>query len=106
MLPLLLTLCQFLISSTREQGKLGGLVIKWNIVATGVCSGHKLSLFGAENLWKCDWENTGRKARIQDPLYKVYKEFDIFRVKIGCSSIEFAAGEFSNDVWGFYILDN
>ena len=59
-------------------------------------------LFGV-NIFNYKWQNTGKKAEVTDPRYNVIKVFSVWKVEIDDIEYEFAAGEFSNSVWGFYL---
>lgn len=60
-------------------------------------------LFGV-NIFEYEWKGTGRSVRVRDPLYSQEYKFPVYTVVINGQEQEFAAGEFSNCVWGFYIL--
>lgn len=60
-------------------------------------------LFGI-NIFDYVWSNTGEKASVHDPSYNQPYCFPIYRVSIDGKIYKFAAGEFSNCVWGFYLL--
>ena len=55
------------------------------------------------DIFRYEWVNTGRKARIHDPRYGSKYEFPVYKVVVDGKAREFAAGEFSNGVYGFYI---
>lgn len=61
------------------------------------------TLFGV-NIFDYDWDDTQETVTIRDPLYDQEHEFRIFTAVINGQKHEFAAGEFSNCVWGFYLL--
>ncbi len=73
----------------------------WQHEATGP-DGH-VALFGV-SIFDYQWRDTGRKAKVRHPLYpdQTYK-FPIYTVTLGDAEQEFAAGEFSSCVWGFYV---
>ncbi len=73
----------------------------WQHEITGV-DGHTI-LFGV-NIFRYNWKRTGRTVKVCDPLYGKEYEFPVYSVRIKREEREFAAGEFSNCVWGFYIL--
>lgn len=52
------------------------------------------------NIWDCDWQNTGQKVNVKDPLYGQTYTLSVFRISDQDSAATFAAGEFSNGVWG------
>lgn len=55
------------------------------------------------DVFKEDWENTGKVAHVIDPLYGQKYEFIVWKVKKADKAITFASGEFSNNVFGVYI---
>lgn len=73
----------------------------WQHEKTGV-DGNTI-LFGV-NIFDYEWKSTGRHVNVCDPLYKQEYRFSIYTVVIDGQEHEFAAGEFSNCVWGFYVL--
>jgi hypothetical protein len=42
-------------------------------------------------------------ALVKDPQYGNENRFNIYEIPIGSLRIVFAAGEFSNGIWGFYV---
>lgn len=59
-------------------------------------------LFGV-NIFDYEWINTGERVDVVDPLYGQKYKFPVYKVFIKGNEYEFAAGEFSNCVFGFYI---
>ncbi|HSP40119.1 MAG TPA: hypothetical protein VLN46_01720 [Gillisia sp.] len=55
------------------------------------------------NIWDYSWQSTGKNAEVIDPLYTKPYNFSIYRIQEGDTKIEFAAGEFSNMIWGIYL---
>jgi len=55
------------------------------------------------NIWDFKWEPTGEKIKIKDPLYGKFYSFEIYKIRNIDVDIFFAAGEFSNCVWGIYV---
>lgn len=72
----------------------------WKYAATGT-EGNAI-LFGV-NIFDYKWSNINESIKIHDPLYKQEHIFKIYQVIINNQEYKFAAGEFSNGVWGFYI---
>ena len=72
---------------------------EWKYVITGVDG--RTTLYGV-NIFEYQWKNTGETIEVLDPLYKQPHMMCVYRVLIGEEEHEFAAGEFSNCVWGFY----
>lgn len=60
------------------------------------------TLFGV-NIFDYEWKSTGEKIDVEDPLYGQKYRFPIYKVFIDEQECEFAAGEFSNCVYGFYV---
>ncbi|MCD8008951.1 MAG: hypothetical protein LUF68_08505 [Clostridiales bacterium] len=58
-------------------------------------------LFGV-NIFAYDWVRTGEKVEVTDPRYGQKYRFPVYNVSINGQEHEFAAGEFSNSVFGFY----
>ena len=73
----------------------------WQHEITGV-DGNTI-LFGV-NIFDYKWESTNQSVMVRDPLYGQEYKFSVYKVIINEQEYEFAAGEFSNCVWGFYIL--
>ncbi len=48
----------------------------------------------------------GSKTRVTDPLYGQSFEFAIHDIQTESGPLRFAAGEFSNGVYGFYVPDH
>ncbi len=59
-------------------------------------------LFGIK-IFNYLWTDTGEKATVVDPKYHQTYIFNIYTIDIDGISKRFAAGEFSNCVWGFYL---
>lgn len=72
---------------------------KWKFKISGV-DGNCI-LFGV-NIFKYKWIDTGENVVVIDPLYHQEHTFSVYKVKIMGITRTFAAGEFSNCVWGFY----
>mgnify|MGYP003376140320 CR=1 FL=1 len=63
----------------------------------GLCN-----LFGVK-IFNYDWHDCRETAVVTDPHYNVEKTFHVYEVEIEGKMRRFAAGEFSNGVWGFYL---
>lgn len=55
------------------------------------------------NIWEHDWERTGQKITIKDPLYGQDYSMDVYEIRNAESKVTFAAGELSNCIWGIYM---
>lgn len=73
----------------------------WQHEITGVDG--NTTLFGV-NIFDYKWKRTHESVIVHDPLYGQEYKFPIYTVKIHGRQHTFAAGEFSNCVWGFYTL--
>jgi hypothetical protein len=77
--------------------------IQWQHVGTCV-DGGPLEIDGID-VWKYDWTPlANRTANVRDPAYGQPHEFQVYELTVENKSLLFAAGEFSNCVWGFYLL--
>ena len=57
-------------------------------------------------VWNQGWEIVqGEEAYVHDPVYGKTYLFRVFCIPDHDQRIEFAAGEFSPGVWGFYIKE-
>lgn len=72
----------------------------WQHKVTGVDG--NTELFGV-NIFEYTWKPTKQKLCIKDPLYGHDYAFPVYTVMIDNKEYKFAAGEFSNCVWGFYV---
>lgn len=55
------------------------------------------------DIFKEEWENTGEVIQVKDPLYGQEYMFTVWKVQKSDKMIIFAAGEFSNNVFGIYV---
>lgn len=58
------------------------------------------------NIWSENWKLTGEKIQIKHPTNNKYYRFDVYEINSNGKIIKFSAGEFSNNVWGIYELEN
>ena len=72
----------------------------WKFVKSGIEG--DCELFGV-NIFDYRWEPTNKKIKVLDPIYNQMHETNIYNVNIGGKVLTFAAGEFSNCVYGFYV---
>lgn len=73
----------------------------WQFEESGIDG--MVELFGV-NIFEQKWVRTGEYADVEDPNYLIPKRFNIYITNIDGKEYTFAAGEFSNCVWGFYTL--
>ncbi len=73
---------------------------KWKHEITG--NDGNCILFGV-NIFDYKWSDTKEKVNVADPIYKQNYLFNIYTVCINGKTHKFAAGEYSNCVWGFYL---
>lgn len=71
----------------------------WKFI--GACYGDKFIIDGVD-IFKEKWENTGEKVHVKDPHYGQQFTFNVWKVRNDNKVIIFAAGEFSNNVYGIY----
>ena len=71
----------------------------WQHEVTGVDG--NTTLFGV-NIFDYEWESTGKRVKVRDPN-SGERKIDVYAVTIDGQRHEFAAGEFSMCVWGFYL---
>ena len=65
-------------------------------------SSNNVMLFGV-NVFDYKWQCTGERAIVRDTLNQKYRYWDVYKIEVDGKEHEFATGEFSNCVWGFYI---
>ena len=73
----------------------------WCYVIT-VADGQSLRLNGID-VWKNRWVDTGRRVAVKDPLYGQDFTLHVYEISSGNARALFAAGEWSNCMWGFYV---
>lgn len=73
---------------------------KWRYKTSG--SEGRCKLFGV-NIFDYKWQDTEEEAVVADPLYHQTRCFSVFTVNIKGRVKRFAAGEFSNGMWGFFV---
>jgi hypothetical protein len=54
------------------------------------------------DVWKHMWTDTKERVQVEDPLYHQKFTFQVYEISSNGRVVRFAAGEFSNCVWGFY----
>jgi hypothetical protein len=55
------------------------------------------------NIFDYKWERTKEKIKVSDPLYGQEHTMDVYYANINNKKVKFAAGEFSNLIYGFYM---
>jgi hypothetical protein len=76
----------------------------WRFVHIGV-EGDGIAIDGI-SVWDVSWVPTGDRITVAHPQYPNQRHsMWTYRVDASESAVEFAAGEFSNGVWGFFIPD-
>ncbi len=73
---------------------------KWRLKK--VCNESNCTLFGV-NIFEYDWIPTGEKVEVNEPRYNQTHLFSVYTAEIKGKTRNFVAGEFSNNVWGFYV---
>lgn len=74
---------------------------QWVHVGTSL-DGEKFEIQGVD-VWRHAWKDEEGQAVVKDPIYGQTFRFGVYRVQTDGKIVEFAAGEFSNCVWGFYV---
>jgi hypothetical protein len=70
--------------------------------AGAVPDGQSLTIGGLD-VWKHEWTDTKERAHVKDPRYHQDFTFYVWEIRSGDRIVTFAAGEFSNCMWGFYV---
>jgi hypothetical protein len=73
----------------------------WEFVGAGP-DGESRSIGGLD-VWEHDWRDTQERAHVKDPRYQQNFTFSVWEIRSGDCIVTFAAGEFSNCLWGFYV---
>jgi len=60
-------------------------------------------VIGGLDVWKHKWKDTEERAHVKDPRYRQDFKFHVYEIGSPGRVVTFAAGEFSNCVWGFYV---
>ena len=60
------------------------------------------NLFGV-NIFDYEWIDTGEAVFVEDPQYHQKYKFYVYTVRIKGKTKKFAAGEFTNCMYGFYL---
>ncbi len=60
-------------------------------------------VIGGLDVWKHEWTDTKERAHVKDPCYQQSFTFHVWEIRRGDCIVTFAAGEFSNCMWGFYV---
>ena len=58
---------------------------------------------GGLDVWKHEWRDTSERAYVKDPHYQQDFTFHVYEIGSPGAVVTFAAGEFSNCMWGFYV---
>ena len=58
---------------------------------------------GGLDVWKHEWRDTKQRAHVKDPRYHQDFTFHVYEIGSDGRVVTFAAGEFSNYMWGFYV---
>jgi hypothetical protein len=73
----------------------------WRYV--GHCVEGQQFLIDGVDVWNHKWRPTNEPGvEVEDPLYHQPHSFNVWELESDGRLIRFAAGEFSNCIWGFY----
>ncbi|WP_165822252.1 hypothetical protein [Hymenobacter edaphi] len=70
----------------------------------GSCLDGESFRIGGLDVWQHRWQHQPQPATVIDPIYGVRKVFGVYVIGPPDAPVLFAAGEFSNCIWGFYQL--
>jgi hypothetical protein len=73
----------------------------WEFVGAG-SDGQSFTIGGLD-VWEHDWRDTKERAHVKDPRYQQDFTLHVWEIHSGGRVVAFAAGEFSNCMWGFYV---
>lgn len=68
----------------------------------GACTDGQCFKIDDINVWKYPWQQLNDVAQVKDPHYGQDFSFSVYQIEQYGKVLVFAAGEFSNNVWGFY----
>ncbi len=74
---------------------------KWRFLQS-VADGEEFHINGL-NLWEHEWKPLYNSIHVKDPLYGEDHTMYVYEITDGTVTVLFAAGEFSNTVWGIYL---
>jgi hypothetical protein len=55
------------------------------------------------NIWAYKWQQQSSFIHVKDPIYSQDHTMNIYEITDGTTTVLFAAGEFSNLIWGIYL---
>ena len=74
---------------------------------SGICVGNDKFEIDGVRIWSHEWRPIRNViAYVKDPSYGQDFTFQVYTVEENGVRVEFAAGEFSNNVWGIYVRKN
>jgi len=77
--------------------------MKWQFAKAGYAN--DCELFWV-NIFDYEWKDTGKTAEVRDPLHNERKVMKVYTAELRGKTVTFAAGEFSNGIYGFYIPED
>ena len=69
--------------------------------STAIVEGELYTIHGL-NIWDYEWKSIGQSINVKDPLYGQDYTMTVFEIADNGIVVTFAAGEFSNGIWGIY----
>ena len=75
--------------------------MNWKFVSV-VPDGYELKINGV-NVWSKKWNLVNEAVDVIDPKYHQPHKLGVYTIHDHGVVIKFAAGEFSNSVWAFYV---
>lgn len=74
----------------------------WRFLSIGI-DGFDVDV-GGLNPWRKNWISTGRRVVVAHPQYPSQRHrFTVYEFEGADPPVVFAAGEYSNGVWGFFV---
>ena len=79
-----------------------GITPGWKLLSIG--SVDSSVIVDGADLWKHDWRRRGESITVAHPSYPAERHtMFVYEIDPAGRRIKFAAGEFSNGVWGFFV---
>ncbi len=77
--------------------------VNW-VYQKAVTDGDRYEIDGL-NIWDYKWRDTGERINIKELIYNQDHTFNVWEISKDDIKVTFAAGEFSNLIWGIYLTE-